>query len=119
VYSRWIVSWQLAGNMRTDLVLDALRMALSTRSRGADCQLIHHTDQGWQLAIVEWVAWYNDARLHSSLGNRTPAETEAAWVAVNSCQTEEETLQTQVGGDAGSGPSAAGLHATVNRRRCR
>ena len=31
VHSRRVVGWQLAGHMRTDLVLDALRMALSTR----------------------------------------------------------------------------------------
>ena len=31
VYSRRVVGWQLAGHMRTDLVLDALRMALSRR----------------------------------------------------------------------------------------
>ena len=32
VYSRRVVGWQLAGHMRTDLVLDALRMALGTRA---------------------------------------------------------------------------------------
>ena len=31
-----IVGWQLAANMRTDLVLDALRMALGLRAPGAD-----------------------------------------------------------------------------------
>jgi putative transposase len=136
VFSRKIVGWQLATNMRTDLVLDALRMALSTRAHGADFQLIHHTDQGSQytsfdygqelndaavrasmgtvgdaydnamaesfvdtfktelikdrvwrsssqleLAVLEWVAWYNQARLHSSLGNRPPVEIENAWQA--------------------------------------
>jgi transposase InsO family protein len=45
-YSRMIVGWQFAGNMRTDLVLDALRMALATRQPGADVQLIHHSDAG-------------------------------------------------------------------------
>ena len=136
VYSRRIVGWQLASNMRTTLVLDALRMALSTRAPGADFQLIHHTDMGSQyvsfdytqelndhqvlasvgtigdaydnamaesfvdsfktelikdrvwrsnsqleLAVVEWVAWYNNDRLHSRLGNRPPAEIEAAFTA--------------------------------------
>ena len=33
VYSRRVLGWQLAGHMRTDLVLDALRMALSRRTR--------------------------------------------------------------------------------------
>ena len=46
VYSRRCVGWQLSGNMRTDLVLDALKMALGTRRHGADLQLIHHSDRG-------------------------------------------------------------------------
>jgi transposase InsO family protein len=44
VYSRKIVEWQLASNMRTALVLDALRMALTTRQPGADFTLITHSD---------------------------------------------------------------------------
>ena len=32
-----------------------------------------------ELAVVEFVAWFNTGRLHSSLGYRTPAEVEAAW----------------------------------------
>jgi putative transposase len=47
-YSRRIVGWQFAGHMRTDLVLDALRMALTRRDAGADVQLIHHSDAGSQ-----------------------------------------------------------------------
>jgi len=43
-----IVGWQLATHMRTDLVLDALRMALATRQPGADFTLVAHTDQGSQ-----------------------------------------------------------------------
>jgi putative transposase len=45
-YSRMIVGWQLAANMRTTLVLDALKMALGLRGPGADLQLIHHSDRG-------------------------------------------------------------------------
>jgi putative transposase len=39
-------------------------------------------DRVWQtrtqleLAIVEWVAWYNTERLHESLGDKPPAEYE-------------------------------------------
>jgi putative transposase len=29
-----------------------------------------------ELAIVEWVAWFNNDRLHESLGDRPPAEVE-------------------------------------------
>ena len=130
-YSRMIVGWQLAGHMRTDLVLDALRMALHRREPGADVELIHHSDRGSQytsidytqtltdhrvlasvgsvgdaydnalaesfvdsfktelirdrvwrtrsqleLAVVEYVGWYNAARLHESLGDIPPIEYE-------------------------------------------
>jgi putative transposase len=47
-FSRRIVGWQFAGHMRTDLVLDALRMALSRRDPGADVELVHHSDAGSQ-----------------------------------------------------------------------
>jgi putative transposase len=46
VFSRRVVGWQLASHMRTDLVLDALRMALGTREHGADFRLVAHTDRG-------------------------------------------------------------------------
>lgn len=134
VFSRMVVGWQLATNMRTDLVLDALRMALGLRSPGAEVALVHHSDRGSQytsaeftqaldandvlgslgstgdaydnalaesfvdtfktelfadrvwrtveqaeLAIVEWVAWFNHERLHSSLGDIPPVEFEQAY----------------------------------------
>ena len=48
VFSRKIVGWQFASHMRTDLVLDALRMALATRNVGADVALVAHNDAGSQ-----------------------------------------------------------------------
>jgi putative transposase len=132
VYSRRVVGWQLAGHMRTTLVLDALRMALGTRDVGADFRLVAHTDRGSQytsadytqvlddhhvlasvgsvgdaydnalaesfvdtfkteliadrvwrtrvqmeLAVVEYISWFNHVRLHESLGDIPPAEFEA------------------------------------------
>ena len=134
VFSRRVVGWQFASHMSTDLVLDALRMALTRRAHGADVELIHHSDAGSQytsyafqqvlddyqvlgsigsvgdaydnalaesfvdtfkteliadrvwrtrtqleLAIVQWVAWFNNDRLHESLGDRPPAEVEALY----------------------------------------
>jgi putative transposase len=134
VFSRRIVGWQFAGHMRTDLVADALRMALARRRHGADVELVHHSDAGSQytsyafgqilddhqvlgsigsvgdaydnalaesfvdsfkteliadrvwrtrtqleLAIVEYVGWFNHARLHEALGDRPPAEFEALY----------------------------------------
>ena len=48
VFSRMVVGWQLASNMRRTLVLDALRMALGLRDPGADVALVHHSDAGSQ-----------------------------------------------------------------------
>jgi putative transposase len=117
--------------MRTDLVLDALKMALGQRGAIADVELVHHSDRGSQytsvdytqtladhrvlasvgsvgdaydnalaesfvdsfktelirdrvwrsrsqleIAIVEYIGWYNAARLHESLGYVPPSEYE-------------------------------------------
>jgi putative transposase len=45
-FSRKVIGWQLAPHMRTDLVLDALRMALGQREAGADVALVAHTNRG-------------------------------------------------------------------------
>jgi putative transposase len=55
VFSRMVVGWQLACNMRTTLVLDALRMALGLREHGADVQLVNHSDAGSQFERVDSV----------------------------------------------------------------
>jgi putative transposase len=133
-YSRRIVGWQFASHMRTDLVLDALRMALHQRRSGADVALVHHSDAGSQytsidytqtlddagvlgsigtvgdaydnavaesfvdsfkteliadrawtsrsqleLAVVEYVAWFNNERIHESLDDRPPREVEELY----------------------------------------
>jgi transposase InsO family protein len=134
VHSRRVVGWQLASHMRTDLVLDALRMALGTRQPGADFRLISHSDRGSQytssdytqvlddhrvlasvgsvgdaydnalaesfvdsfkteliadrvwrtrsqleLAVVEYISWFNHDRLHEALGDIPPAEFETLY----------------------------------------
>ena len=134
-FSRKVVGWQLASHMRTDLVLDALRMALGQRDHGADFELVAHTDRGSQytsadytqalddagvlasvgsvgdaydnamaesfvdtfktelvadrvwrtrsqleLAVVEYVSWFNHERLHESLGDISPVEFEDLYV---------------------------------------
>jgi putative transposase len=134
-FSRKVVGWQLASHMRTDLVLDALRMALGQRDHGADFQLVAHSDRGSQytsadytqelddagvlasvgsvgdaydnamaesfvdtfktelvadrswrsrsqleLAVVEYLSWFNHERLHESLGDLSPVEFEDLYV---------------------------------------
>jgi transposase InsO family protein len=134
VHSRMIVGWQLADHLRTDLVLDALEMAIWRRDLTYG-DLIHHSDRGCQytsfrysdrlaeagiaasvgsrgdsydnamaealngtfkaelvklhgpwrsraqleLAIIEWIDWYNTRRLHREIGDVPPVEHEADW----------------------------------------
>jgi putative transposase len=68
VFSRMIVGWQLASHMRTDLVLDALRMALGTRQPGAEVQLVAHTDQGSQYTAEDYTQVLDDHRVLASVG---------------------------------------------------
>jgi putative transposase len=68
-FSRMIVGWQFASNMRTDLVLDALRMALTTRQRGADVTLIHHSDAGSQYLSFDYSQELDDYAVLASIGS--------------------------------------------------
>jgi putative transposase len=68
VFSRMVVGWQLAANMRTTLVLDALRMAIGTREPGADFQLVCHTDAGSQYTSFDYTQVLDDHRVLASIG---------------------------------------------------
>jgi putative transposase len=69
VWSRRVVGWQFASNMRTDLVLDALRMALSTRHGGADVELVHHSDRGSQYLSYDYTQTLDDHGVRASCGS--------------------------------------------------
>jgi putative transposase len=131
VFSRRIVGWQTATHLKTELVLDALEMAVHLRQPAAG-ELVAHTDRGSQytsfrytqrladlgiaasvgsvadaydnamaesfvgtlkteliagrvlstrfdaeIAVVEYLGWFNHDRLHAALGDVPPAEFEA------------------------------------------
>jgi putative transposase len=54
--------------MRTDLVLDALRMALTRRDPGADVELIHHSDAGSQYTSFAFNQILDDHSVLASIG---------------------------------------------------
>ena len=51
-YSRRVVGWSMANNLRTELVLDAVNMAIYTCRPSPG--LIHHSDRGSQYTSVEF-----------------------------------------------------------------
>ena len=52
LFSRRVVGWSMANHMRTELVINALTMALGTRAPEKD--LLHHSDRGSQYASIAY-----------------------------------------------------------------
>ncbi len=152
VFSRRIVGWRTASSMPTALPLDALEMAIWTRSRtGATVDgVVHHSDAGSQytsiryaerladagalasigtvgdsydnalaesviglyktelvrhegpwrsvddleLGTLSWVHWFNETRLHSSIGDVPPIEYEQEHYRQN--DPEQQPLPGQL-----------------------
>jgi len=65
-FSRRIVGWSMADHLRTELVLDALDMAIAQRQPAAG--LIHHTDHGCQYTSVAFGRRLQRAGLVASMG---------------------------------------------------
>ena len=68
VFSRRIVGWSMADHMRTELVLDALQMALEHRR--PEPGLIHHSDQGSQYVSLAFGQTARAAGIAQSMGSR-------------------------------------------------
>jgi len=68
VYSRRIVGWAMDSHMRTELVADALEMALARRRPAPG--LIHHSDQGSQYVSLAFGQQARRAGIAQSMGSR-------------------------------------------------
>jgi transposase InsO family protein len=65
-YSRRVVGWSMANHLRTELVLDALNMALWRRNPAPG--LVHHSDHGSQYTSVEFSGRLKEAGVLPSMG---------------------------------------------------
>ncbi len=70
VFSRFVVGWQAARSLRTDLALDALEMALWRRRTRRLDGLIHHSDRGVQYLAVRYTERLAEAGVVASVGSR-------------------------------------------------
>ncbi len=66
VFSRRVVGWAMANHLRTELVLDALNMAIYRR-RPKD--VIHHSDQGCQYTSIAFGSRCKEAGVRPSMGS--------------------------------------------------
>lgn len=67
-FSRRIVGWSMADHMRSELVVDALNMAIARRAPEAG--LIHHSDQGSQFVSLAFGQAAGKAGIARSMGSR-------------------------------------------------
>ena len=65
-FSRRIVGWAMTNHLRSELVLDALEMAVSQR-RPRD--VIHHSDQGSQYTSLAFGNRCREAGVRPSMGS--------------------------------------------------
>jgi putative transposase len=65
-FSRRIVGWAMANHLRTELVLDALNMAVGCR---APQGVIHHSDQGCQYTSIAFGLRCKQAGVRPSMGS--------------------------------------------------
>jgi putative transposase len=70
VCSRYIVGWQVAQSLRTDLALDALEMALWARRTQEITGLIHHSDRGSQYLAIRYTERLAEAGAVPAVGSR-------------------------------------------------
>jgi len=68
LYSRRIVGWSMADHTRTELVTDALQMALARRR--PDPGLIYHSDQGSQFVSLAFGQQARKAGIAQSMGSK-------------------------------------------------
>jgi transposase InsO family protein len=70
-YSRRVVGWSMANNLKTELVHDAVNMAIYNRRPAPG--LIHHSDRGSQYTSVEFGRRLREEGLLPSMGSVTDA----------------------------------------------
>jgi putative transposase len=81
-YSRAIVGWRVATTLRTELVLDALEMAIWARQGSLD-GLVHHSDRGGQYLAIRYTQRLAEEGAVASVGSRGDSYDNALAEAVN------------------------------------
>ena len=66
VWSRRVIGWAMATHLRTELVLDALNMAVAQRR---PTTVIHHSDQGCQYTAITFGLRCREAGVRPSMGS--------------------------------------------------
>jgi len=87
MYSRKIVGWSMRDDLKAELVVDALAMAVTRRRPPAG--LVHHSDRGSQYTSLAFGRTLHDSGLVASMGSRGDAYDNAA------CESCISTLKVE------------------------
>jgi putative transposase len=97
VWSRRIVGWAMRTHLRTELVAEALEMALARRKTEG---VIHHSDQGFQYTSIECGRRCREAHVRPSMGTVGDCFDNAmceSFFATLECELlDRKTFRTQV-----------------------
>ena len=77
MFSRKVVGWSVRDDLKADLVVDALSMAVARRRPKPS--LVHHSDRGAQYASLAFGRTLGESGLVASMGSRGDAYDNAAY----------------------------------------
>jgi putative transposase len=89
LFARRILGWQVADNLRSDLAIDALEMAIWARRHESVDGLIHHSDRGVQYTAIRYTKRLEEARAVRSVGSKGDSYDNAAAESLNSLYKRE------------------------------
>jgi putative transposase len=89
VFSRAIVGWQVSDNLKAELALDALEMALWSRRDTLSSALVHHSDKGVQYTAIRYGQRLADAGIERSVGRTGDSYDNALAESVNALYKKE------------------------------
>jgi putative transposase len=89
LFSRMIVGWQVSDTLRAELALDALEMAIWSRSGRMDGQLVHHSDRGVQYTAIRYTERLGEISAVRSVGRKGDSYDNAAAESLNSLYKKE------------------------------
>jgi len=88
-FSRKVVGWAMADHLRAELAIEALRMALASRTVVAG-GLVHHSDRGVQYACGDYIALLRAAGIQPSMSRAAcPTDNAQAESFMKTLKTEE------------------------------
>jgi putative transposase len=116
-FSRKIVGWSMADHMESDLVSDALKMALLQRRPSAQ-DLVHHSDRGVQYASEDYQHLLNTHGIEASMSGRGDcydnAMMESFWATLKTELVHQEQFTTH---EQARGSIFEYIEVFYNRRR--